>query len=195
MSRTLHLVQATKLACRAVARCSAVVFVFASLVWSQTPKVPTFESYRITRIYRGAVRPPNFGPSDKYGGSDVSCFGGYPPVHLAMPVNFAGHFVVAACTCGSGCHYFVLWDAENGKVFRDFPFRAINVGPYESAANGPLVEYAGEQYRTDSALFILDGCFEETCDCAKRYYVWSGTQFKLILRRQDQLPPGCEARK
>ena len=102
-----------------------------------------------------------------------------------MRVNFAGHFVLATWSCGSGCHSLFIWDAMNGTVYRDFAFGAINVGPYDSAT------YAGERFRADSNLLILDGCFEGTCDCAKRYYVWNGTQFKLIFRHQDRLPRPC----
>ena len=58
-----------------------------------------------------------------------------------MHVNFAGHFVLATRSCGSGCHYLFIWDAVTGKVYRDFAFGAINVGPYGSASRGQQVEY------------------------------------------------------
>ncbi len=145
-----------------------------------------FADYHVTKIYAGAVKQPDFGRLEQYSGTDVRCFGGDPAVYSAMRVNFAGHFVLATCSCGSGCHYLFVWDAVNGKVYRDFAFGAVDVGPY-----GSHVAYAGERFRADSNLLVLDGCFEGTCDCAKRYYVWNATQFKLIFRHQDRLPPGC----
>lgn len=170
----------------------AVVNQAAGPIYGQkAAKPPSFEEYRVAQVYSGAVKPPNFGPLSQYSGTDMRCFGREPGTYTAMHVNFAGHFVIGACSCGSGCHYLFLWDAETGKVYRNFPFGPINVGPYGIGGATPPVEYAGEQHRAESSLLILDGCFEETCDCAKRYYVWSGSQFKLIRKEPDRLPPDC----
>ena len=178
-------------------RAIAVRFsVFSALVLSccfgQSNSVaPKFEAYRVEGVYRGPVKPPNVGRLDQYSGTDLRCFGEDPATYTSMRVNFAGHFILRTCSCGTGCHYFFLWDARNGNLYRTFPFGPINVGPYGTDRNAGFVEYAGEQYRTDSSMLILDGCSEGTCDCAKRYYVWSAGNFKLIRRETDRLPPDC----
>jgi hypothetical protein len=137
------------------------------------------------------VKAPEFGPLDQYSGTDLRCLGGDPAAYSAMHANFAGHFVMSACSCGSGCRYLFLWDAQSGRVYRDLSFGAINVGPYGvGEASAPAV-FAGEEYRVDSSLLILDGCFEGTCDCAKRYYVWNRDHFRLIGRQQHRSPRGC----
>lgn len=163
-----------------------------TLVWAQAQsrETPTFKGYPARQAYTGPVKLPDFGPSGQYSGTDLRCFGD-PTAYSAMRVNFAGHFVLAACTCGSGCHYLFMWDAKTGRVYRDFPFGAIDVGPY-SSARGQTIEYAGEQYRPDSTLLVLDGCLEGTCDCAERYYAWTGTGFRKISRYPDQLPVECQ---
>jgi hypothetical protein len=85
-----------------------------------------------------------------------------------------------------------MWDVLSGKVFyREIPFGAINVGPYSERGSGIPIYYVGEQFRVDSTLLIVDGCREQTCDCAKRYYKWTGTQFKLILRQSVRMPDTC----
>jgi hypothetical protein len=170
-----------------MARWAIAVAVLSNLAWGQESRPPKFADYHVTNIYSGAVKPPDFGRSEQYSGTDLRCFGD-PAAYSAMRVNFAGHFVLATCSCGSGCHSLFIWDAVSGKVYRDFAFGAINVGPYGSART----QYAGERFRTDSNLLVLDGCFEDTCDCAKRYYVWNGMQFKLVFRHPDRLPPGCK---
>jgi hypothetical protein len=197
MSRTAHPARSTRQRRDGAVAAALVILCFATVNAITVPafgqkasKQPSFEDYRVTGIYNGPVRPPNFGPLDQYSGADLRCFGEDPAFYAAMHVNFAGHFVVGACSCGSGCHYLFLWDAESGKVYLDLPFHSINVGPYGVGSAAP-VEYSGEKHRADSSLLILDGCFEDTCDCAKRYYVWSRGRFKLIYRQSARIPPGC----
>jgi hypothetical protein len=97
--------------------------------------------------------------------------------------------VLAKCSCGSGCHYLFLWDAEDGKVFRMFPFGAIDVGPYSSPGGGPPLRYKGEEYRPDSSLLVVDGCFDGTCNCGRRYYSWSASTFRLVSK-ESRVPAG-----
>lgn len=161
-----------------------------SCVLAQHPEKPAFADFRVGSVYRGAVRQPAFGNLQQYSGTDLRCFSGDPAEFSRMTVNFAGHYVLAKCTCGSGCHYLFLWDARDGKVFRTFPVGAINVGPYSSPTGGPPVQYKGEEYRADSSLLIIDGCFEGTCDCGKRYYNWSGSTFRLVSK-ESRVPAAC----
>jgi hypothetical protein len=157
-------------------------------------EIPRFEDHPVPTIYHGEVKSPAFGHADQYSGTDVRCFGGDPREYAKQSVNFSGHFVISSCTCGSGCHYLFMWDAETGRLYREFPFAAIEVGPF-SGEGSPGLTYKGEQYRLDSNLLVVEGCRGETCDCATRYYLWSGTRFDQILKQPVRLPPRCLTRK
>ena len=175
-------------------RCLGVVAVaLFSLGTAHSARIPRFEDSRVSAIYRGQVKPPEFGDPAQYSGSsDLRCFGGDPKEYTSEHPNFAGHFVIGACTCGSGCHYLFMWDARTGKFYRQFPVGPINVGPYESAATAPPgIVYEGEQYRIDSTLLIIEGCVEDTCDCATRSYNWVGSRFLLILKLPVRMPARC----
>jgi hypothetical protein len=78
------------------------------------------------------VKPPDFGKRDQYEGTDLRCFGIDPAAYAKHEVNFAGHYVLDACTCGSGCHYLLMRDAMTGKFYQQVPPGVIDVGPYES---------------------------------------------------------------
>lgn len=151
-----------------------------------------FEDYLVSSVYHGAVKPPDFGNSDRFEGTDLRCFGGDPADFASEQVNFAGHFVMGSCTCGSGCHYLFMWDAVSGKFYQRLSPGVIGVGPYtRHGAQPPGIIYRGEQYQLNSSLLIVEGCVEDTCDCARRYYKWTGSQFKLILRRPVLMPEDC----
>ncbi len=160
--------------------------------YGQTEKPPRFEDYPARNIHRGKVRAPSFGDISKFTGTDVRCFGAEPGFYTKKPVNFAGHYVIGACTCGSSCHYLYLWDALTGKVYQQFPAQPIDVGPYRDGSNDAMVEYKGEEYHVGSSLLIVEGCVEQTCDCARRYYRWDGKAFKLLLRQSVPMPTECK---
>lgn len=69
------------------------------LASAQAAKLPGFQDYRVSNIYRGKVKPPHFGDPAWYSGTDLRCFGD-PTQYAGERVNFAGHFVIGACTCG-----------------------------------------------------------------------------------------------
>lgn len=148
-------------------------------------------------VYKGEVKPPDFGDPSQYDGAEVRCLGTNPAEHASERPNFAGHYVIEACTCGSGCHFLFMWDAATGRLFyRDLPFQSLNIGPFTSAGSrSPQITYSGEEYRLDSDLLIIEACFGETCDCAKRFYLWTGSRFKLVQKQAVQLPTHCLTRK
>ena len=85
-----------------------------------------------------------------------------------------------------------MWDAATGRFYERVPPGVIDVGPYDwRPPQSPGIVYQGEQYRPDSSLLIVEGCVEDTCDCANRYYQWTGSRFKLILRQPVRMPERC----
>lgn len=166
----------------------------AIVLEGETPKRPSprFQDYRVVDVYHGPTKPPDFGDPSQYSGTDLRCFGGDPTVYETyrdMRVNFAGHFVLAACTCGTGCHYLFVWDAQTGRVYRDLPVGPIDVGPYGTAPH--FITFTGEQYRVDSTLLVVNGCREETCDCATWYFNWRRGRLELIRKQPSRRPPAC----
>jgi hypothetical protein len=157
---------------------------------------PRFEDYAVPNIYQGAVKSPDFGNRDRFEGTDLRCFGVDPAIYADEPVNFAGHYVLDACTCGSGCHYLFMWDAKSGKFYQEVPPGVIDIGPYEiGRVQQKAIEYQGESFQVDSNLLIVEGCVEDTCDCSKRYYKWTGRKFNLILRQPVHLPEKCPGKQ
>ena len=156
---------------------------------------PRFEDFPVATVYRGPVKPPQFGDPQRFQGTDARCFA--DPVFSRGPgsyagerINFAGHFVISTCTCGSGCHYLYMWDAISGKFYQRLPPGVIDIGSFDRGGGGSP-QYKGEQYRINSSLLIVEGCIEDTCDCSKRYYRWTRSQFKLILRQTVPMPEAC----
>jgi hypothetical protein len=159
---------------------------------NSTPKIPRFEDYKARRVFRGQSVAPVFADLGQYSGSLLRCFQREPSEYANEPANFAGHYVLDQCTCGSGCHLLFMWDALDGKLFyREFFFGSVNIGPFDVRSMSPVVEYPGESYRLDSTLLVVEGCFAETCDCAKHYYQWTGDRFKLIRSEDVSKPSHC----
>jgi hypothetical protein len=118
-------------------------------------KSPQFSDYQVPKVYRGKTVAPKFGDPAHYHGTDLRCFGADPQDYAGRRANFAGHFVIDTCTCGSGCHYLFMWDAVNGRFYGRLPIGAIDIGPYGLGSIDRPVKYRGEEYRVDSALLIV----------------------------------------
>lgn len=159
---------------------------------ASTAQLPRFEDYRVPDVYAGKITPPRMGDPAQYSGTDVRCFGEDRAQYGIERPNFGGHFVIDACPCGTGCHYLFMWDARTGKVYLDLPFGALNIGPYAANGNGTPIKYKGESYRPNSRLLIIDACREGTCDCAAKYYLWSGTTFRMLTKVVSRVPPNCQ---
>src|SRR5688572_17814416 len=87
-------------------------------------------------------------------------------------VNFAGYLVILPCTCGSGCHYNLLWDARTGEVIK---------APYGSLFTAGLgAGQKEEDYRPDSRLLVASGAFREDGRMEQRTYLWSRRTFRLL---------------
>ena len=166
-----------------------VILISAALALSAKP--PQFVDFPVSKVYRGRAALPKFGHPSQYQGTDLRCFGADRQSYADKRANFAGHYVIDACTCGTGCRYLFMWDALNGNFFGRLPIGVINIGPYGFGSVDRPVEYQGEQYRVDSRLLIVDGCVEDTCDCAMRYYRWDGRRFRLFLKTPSRVPPEC----
>jgi hypothetical protein len=80
-----------------------------------------------------------------------------------------------------------MWNAVSGKFYQRIPPGVINIGSDSSDS----VAYKGEEHYPNSSLLVVEGCVEDTCDCATRYYRWTGRRFQLILRQSVRVPAKC----
>jgi hypothetical protein len=162
--------------------------VSTATLWSEA-REPRFQDYRVSPVFSGPTHAPDFGDRSHYEGTDIRCFGGDPEQYRDERANFAGHYVLEACTCGSSCQYYFIWDAADGKFYGKLPPGPIQLEPSPSG-NRKALHYSGAQYRADSALVIESGCDEGTCNCSTRYFRWMGERFQLVLKRRSPSPCG-----
>jgi hypothetical protein len=97
--------------------------------------------------------------------------------------NFAGHFTIAEWGCGTSCVQFAVIDNESGAVYES-PFGSLPKADICLGGGDP--DDTGVFYKPDSSLLIVRGC-PNFKDCATFYYLWTGTQFK-VLRRVPMAP-------
>jgi hypothetical protein len=73
--------------------------------------IPSFEQYRVTRIYRGKPAAPVLRtPEDREYRIRIRKGASEGP-------NFAGHYTIIILGCGTQCSSFVTVDAATGRVF------------------------------------------------------------------------------
>lgn len=157
---------------------------------------PKFENFRVAPVYHEVAVPPQFLSGDldslPLPESDPKCINPYLPNEYSNKrANFAGHFVLAQCSCGSGCGYMFVWDAKNGKVYHTMPYGALEIGPY--VYDGHSIVFKGLIFRVDSNLLIAEGCFDQDAhptvrDCARRYFTWNGARFTRIYSERILTP-------
>jgi hypothetical protein len=92
--------------------------------------------------------------------------------------NFAGHYTLVRCTCGSGCSALYVVDARTGRFY--------DLSPVGSVAIVPCQDEEAVQYRNDSRLLILGGglgFYGSPREIeGKNYYEWRGGRLKLIRK-------------
>jgi hypothetical protein len=93
--------------------------------------------------------------------------------------NFAGHYTIVRCSCGSGCSLLFIVDARTGRFY--------DLSPVDSVAIVIRQDEEHIQYRIDSRLLVLAGGigFNDGSPWeveGKYYYEWRGGRLKLIRR-------------
>src|SRR5947208_2187184 len=160
-------------------------------LYAQVDRLPAFDDYAVGARYRGKAAPPQFGgsqlpDSDQRARETIE-------VQAEDGPNFAGHFTIARWGCDTGCFRMVVIDAPTGKLFRDMPFKTLDIGyDHETEEH----RYGGLSLRAASSLLIAEGCFDgeahvakgEPQDCASRYYNWNGMKF-VLLKSVPVAPP------
>jgi hypothetical protein len=164
--------------------CASVVSLLAPCCARAEDRVgepPKFEEYPVA-VYKGKVALPVFRKSKPLElprpDGDPRCVGADEEQRRLFfrnkKPNFAGEWTIDNCTCGTGCGYPFMWNAQTGEVYRDFPFAEVNVGLPSTGWRG-LVHTAGS--RLLLAEGDIDGQLWGTC-----YYLWDGHKFAFLQR-------------
>lgn len=88
--------------------------------------------------------------------------------------NFAGHYILGAWGCGTGCLMGAVIDANTGKVFW-FPATICCWSEIERDPN-----FSPIQFRLDSRLVVFTGSMNETGDLGTHYFEFGKAGFKHI---------------
>lgn len=88
--------------------------------------------------------------------------------------NFAGHYILTAWGCGTGCLMGAVIDANTGKV-RWFPHAICCWGDIERDDN-----FTPIAYRLDSRLIVFTGLRNEEGDQGAHFYEFTERGFKYI---------------
>jgi hypothetical protein len=129
-------------------------------------RVPQFKDYPVRSIYRGRTAPLIL---DR----DARAFKTRLRRAARERPNFAGHYIVTAWGCGTGCLVGALIDARTGRVYW-FPFPVAQ--NYETDENFRPVEF-----RLDSRLIIFSGLRVDTDEEAgARFYKFENGRFTFL---------------
>lgn len=137
-------------------------------------------------VYRGRVHLPIFPvfPNGKPK-FDPKCVSDDAPKRQAYfehaRVNFAGTWVLETCSCGSGCSYLYMWNARTGELYRNFPFRGIQLGLNTANWRGLVFTPASRLLITEARIDDPRARPNQRC-----YYLWTGKRFVLLF--QHPLP-------
>lgn len=131
-------------------------------------RLPRFEDYPVTAIFKGTPAAPKLRPGDRLFRTRIR-------EGAARGPNFAGHYTIAEWGCGMGCVSIAIVDASDGRIY-DAPFTALAWG--KALMNG---EFQPVDYKLNSRLLMVRGCPEEE-NCGSYFYEWTRSRFKLIRK-------------
>ena len=144
------------------------------LCFGQVKKAPTFGAYP------AKAEPARTNSVDFRRSPGAEAFRTRLRNALKSGVNFAGHYVIAAWGCGTGCVSGAVIDARNGRVYFPKEFNAFAVGYDQDEYKTPM------EYRKNSRLLVLNGIPGTANDddtegeSGTYFYEWRSDRFRLI---------------
>ena len=144
-----------------------LVFLAAASTFGQN-RIPQFKDYPAVGKYAGKNAPVIITADDRRFRTRLREAAQEKP-------NFAGHYIITAWGCGTGCLMGAVIDANTGKV-RWFPHSICCWGEIERDDNfTPIV------FRLDSRLIVFTGLRNERDrDQGAHFYEFGKTGFKYI---------------
>ena len=152
---------------------------FLATIHAQAVRPPAFDDYPVPNRWHGKPAAPQFDgkrqpDNDQRARETIELQSEDGP-------NFAGRFTIAHWSCDTGCFRIVVIDAPSGRIFRDMPFAALDIGYNHDTEEH---RYGGLSFRAASSMLVAEGCFDgetrDRPDCARRYYRWDGIRFVLL---------------
>jgi hypothetical protein len=143
------------------------------LLGQSMPARPSFERYPVERIFKGVPAQPKL---DK----DQRMFRTVIRNGSRSRVQFAGHYTVPQCGCGTGCSLYYIVDSITGRVYDgEFAVSDLPGTWLEKQSGDPPLRI---QFIASSRLLKINGCPNEH-DCGYYDYVMvEGKGLKLISK-------------
>jgi hypothetical protein len=142
----------------------------AGLVQAKS-KRPEFSDYAAAKIYNGRPAKPKLTREQRTFRTRIR-------LAAKQPVDFAGHYVVAAWGCGASCVAFSIVDSVSGVVYDGFGVAELP-GSWEEEHPAP----ERLEYKRDSRLLRINGCPNET-NCGFYDYEMVEGQGLMLLRKE-----------
>lgn len=115
---------------------------------SKRARLPTFESYRVAEIFKGAKAPLVLRRHEAFSTR-------LKEVYARKP-NFAGHYVLGDWGCGAPCRSVAIIDARTGRVVD-----SITVSAWAGSESFPCSIDNPMEFRLNSRLLIVYGSVDE----------------------------------
>ena len=141
--------------------------------------IPTFDNFRVSTPWNG----PN--AAVKLTRPDERMFRTRLSSGASERPNFAGHYRFVDWGCGSVCAAGALIDLETGTVYPP-PGSEGRKGWERWMFAGGFVEGSFMNIRVDSRLAIIRQQAPDPAAQEVSYYEWSGSAFRLLLRRTEK---------
>src|SRR5579863_8322547 len=88
-----------------------LLLVGSTIVAGQSlPARPSFDSYPAETIYTGTPAQPKLSKDQRMYRTVIR-------TGAKSPVQFAGHYTVPECGCGTGCSLYYIVDSVTGRVY------------------------------------------------------------------------------
>jgi hypothetical protein len=136
---------------------------------------PYFDDFRVSEIYRGTARMPDFSGRDRaYANFRTRIREG-----IKEGVNFCGRYAIISFGCGTGCRFTLMADITNGRVY-DFPL------------GGEDYQMLDLDYRNNSCLIRTKWNQESMCGPeVQEGFVWRNNQFESLGKRSTNPRGAC----
>jgi hypothetical protein len=141
---------------------------FIPCVSHAQPQEPKFDQFKVTSIYKGPTRLPDFQRRDR----QFADFRTRLRDGLKAGPNFAGHYSVVQFGCGTGCSRVYLADNRTGKVF-EFP------------RGGEDNQHLDLSFKLDSRMLVAQWSsgFGDNDQCVLEYLIWERDEAKPLATK------------
>jgi hypothetical protein len=183
-----------------ILRCALLISTVATLQIARsqqsTNRLPRFEDYPVSEVFAQTPHLPILVTSEQRmfrtriregveKGWGVWINGEWSKEQNKPGPNFAGHYIVIAWGCGSGCIRMAMSDAETGTVYNPPPVSdgelALPMLVFPNSAGGA----AETEYRRNSRLMIVRATpHADRSDAVPYayYFLWQDKRWRLLRR-------------